>query len=81
MLSDPRTGRSLVTTAQAADEFGCSTANIRRLGSLGRLREWRLSPRVVFYDLEEVRLLAASNRQLRKQRGGRPTSKAAKPKR
>jgi len=65
-------GRTLCTTAQAAKEFGCSTHHIRTLARDGVL--WCLveSPRVVFYDLEEVRKVAKEHKAKRKKRGGRP---------
>lgn len=67
-----KAGRTLCTTAQAAEEFGCSTNHIRKLARAGSL--WTLveSPRVVFYDLREVRRLAKDHQAKRAKRGGRP---------
>lgn len=72
MLADPKTGRKLVTTAAAAEEFGCSPSHIRGLAREGKLTEWRESARIVLYDLEEVRKLAREHKATRKRRGGRP---------
>jgi len=71
MITD-RTGRHLCTTAEAAKEFGCSTHYIRQLARDGVV--WCLveSPRVVFYDLDEIKRLAKEQRAKRKKRGGRP---------
>lgn len=71
MITD-KSGRQLCTTAEAAKEFGCSTHYIRSLAREGVL--WCLveSPRVVFYDLREIRTLAKEQRAKRKKRGGRP---------
>lgn len=71
-IIDKQSGRVLCTTAQAADEFGCSANHIRKLARAGHL--WTLveSPRVVFYDLREVRRLAKEHEAKRAKRGGRP---------
>lgn len=66
------TGRRLCTTAEAAQEFGCSTAHIRGLAKCGVLRQRRESPRVVLYDLDEVKRVAKEHRAKRRKRGGRP---------
>lgn len=71
MITD-KSGRQLCTTAEAAREFGCSTHYIRSLAREGVL--WCLveSPRVVFYDLHEIKKVAREQRAKRKKRGGRP---------
>ncbi len=65
-------GRKLVTTSRAAEEFGCSDAHIRRLARIGKLAQWRESDRVRLYDLDEVKRLAKEHKATRKKRGGRP---------
>jgi hypothetical protein len=72
MLLDSATGRQLVTTAQAAKEFGCSTHYIRMLAREGILWSRVESPRVVLYDHDEIRRLAREKKATRKKRGGRP---------
>jgi len=72
MLLDSQTGRKLITTAQAAKEFGCSTHYIRTLAREGVLWCRVESPRVVFYDLEEIKRVAKDQKAKRKKRGGRP---------
>ena len=72
MLLDSQTGRTLITTAQAAKEWGCSTAYIRSLAREGVVWCRVESPRVVLYDLEEIRRLAKEQKVKRKKRGGRP---------
>jgi hypothetical protein len=67
-----KSGRHLVTTAEAAKEFGCSTAHIRALARDGILWSRVESPRVVFYDLNEIRRIAKEHQAKRKKRGGRP---------
>ncbi len=67
-----KSGRQLCTTAEAAKEFGCSTRHIRTLATEGVLWCRSESPRVVFYDLCQVREVAKQHRQKRKKRGGRP---------
>ena len=71
MITD-KSGRHLCTTHEAAKEYGCSTRYIRSLAREGVV--WCLveSPRVVFYDLDEIRRLAREQRAKRKKRGGRP---------
>lgn len=72
MLLDPKTGRKLVSAADAARIFGCTGTHIRRLGQAGELRRVVESPRLIFYDLEDVKRLAREKAEIRKQRGGRP---------
>jgi hypothetical protein len=67
-----RSGRQLCSTAEAAKEFGCSTNYIRSLARDGILWCKIESPRVVLYDLEEVKRVAREQRAKRKKRGGRP---------
>jgi hypothetical protein len=67
-----KTGRHLCTTAEAAKEFGCRPSYIRTLASKGILWSKVESPRVVFYDLEQVKRVAKENQATRKKRGGRP---------
>jgi hypothetical protein len=67
-----KTGRRLCTTAEAAKEFGCTPNYIRTLASRGVLEALVESPRVVFYDLDEVKKVAKENKATRKKRGGRP---------
>lgn len=72
MLVDDKTGRKLVTTAQAAKEFGCSTHYIRRLAREGLVWCRMESPRVVLYDVDDIRRVAKDQKEKRKKRGGRP---------
>jgi hypothetical protein len=67
-----KSGRQLCTTAEAAKEFGCGPSYIRTLASKGVLWSKVESPRVVFYDLDQVKRVAKENRATRKKRGGRP---------
>lgn len=67
-----RSGRRLCTTAEAAREYGCTTSYIRTLASKKVLDPIVESPRVVFYDLDQVKKVAKENRATRKKRGGRP---------
>ena len=71
MITD-RSGRHLCTTTEAAREYGCGPSYIRTLASKGILWSKVESPRVVFYDLDQVKRVAKENRQTRKKRGGRP---------
>lgn len=72
MLVDPQTGRKLVSAAEAARVFGCSSTHIRRLARSGEVRRRMESVRTVLYDLEDVRRLAKEKAAVRKKRGGRP---------
>ena len=72
MLLDSQTGRKLITTAQAAKEFGCSTHYIRQMARDGILWCRVESPRVVLYDQDEIRKVAKEQQAKRKKRGGRP---------
>lgn len=67
-----RIGRHLCTTTEAAREYGCRPSYIRTLASRGVLWTKVESPRVVFYDLDQVRRVARENKATRKKRGGRP---------
>jgi hypothetical protein len=67
-----KSGRQLCTTTEAAKEFGCGTSYIRTLASKGILWTKVESPRVVLYDLDQVKRVAKENRATRKKRGGRP---------
>lgn len=67
-----KSGRSLCTTAEAAKAFGCSTHYIRQMARRGILWSRVESPRVVFYDLNEIRRIAKDHQAKRKKRGGRP---------
>jgi hypothetical protein len=67
-----RSGRHLCTTAEAAKEFGCSTHHIRSLARDGILWSRVESPRVVLYDLNEIKRVAKEHQAKRKRRGGRP---------
>ncbi len=69
-----KSGRQLCTTAEAAKEFGCSTQHIRSLARDGILWSRVESPRVVLYDLDEIKRIAKEHRAKRKRRGGRPPS-------
>lgn len=71
-IVDNGTGRTLCTTNEAAKEFGCTRNYIRTLASKGILWRKVASPRVVFYDLKQVRRIAKENRAKRSKRGGRP---------
>lgn len=67
-----KSGRQLCTAAEAAREFGCTPNYIRTLASKKVLATVVESPRVVFYDLDQVRKVAKENKATRKKRGGRP---------
>lgn len=71
-VTDPVTGRQLVSATTAARIYGCSTTHLARLGRGEELRRWVESPRRVYYDLEDVKRLAREKAAIRKQRGGRP---------
>jgi hypothetical protein len=71
MITD-KAGRHLCTTAEAAREYGCGPSYIRTLASKGILWSKVESPRVVFYDLDQVKKVAKENRVTRRKRGGRP---------
>lgn len=73
-IIDKESGRTLCTTAQAAQEFGCSTHHIRGLASKGLLWQKVESPRSIFYDLNQVKQLARERRAKRakKKLSGRP---------
>jgi len=71
MITD-KSGRNLCTTTEAAREYGCGPSYIRTLASKGVLWSKVESPRLVFYDLDQVKRVAKENRQTRKKRGGRP---------
>ncbi len=71
MITD-KAGRHLCTTAEAAREYGCGPSYIRTLASKGILWSKVESPRVVFYDLDQVKKVATENRATRRKRGGRP---------
>lgn len=73
-IVEKESGRTLCTTAQAAKEFGCGPSYIRTLASKGILWSKVESPRVVFYDLNQVRRVAKDQRAKRRKRGGRPPS-------
>lgn len=74
LLVDEKTGRKLCSTEKAAAEYGCKPGHIRTLASKGILWQRVESPRVVLYDLDEVRRVAKENRAKRRKRGGRPPS-------
>ena len=67
----------MVGTPVAARIYGVSKSHIRRLGISGELIKVVESPRVVYWDLEQVKALAKEKAAVRKKRGGRPPSKAA----
>ena len=69
-----RQGRSLCTTAEAAKEFGCTTQHIRLLAREKVIWSRVESPRVVLYDLDEIKRIAKEHKAKRKRRGGRPTA-------
>lgn len=71
-IVEKATGRTLCSTATAADVFGCSLSHIRGLARNGVLWSKMESPRVVLYDLEQVRRVAAEHKAKRRKRGGRP---------
>lgn len=73
-IVDKETGRTLCSTTRAAAEYGCQPGHIRTLASKGVLWHKVESPRVVLYDLDEVRRVAKENRAKRRKRGGRPPS-------
>lgn len=71
-ITDPVTGRELVSAEKAASIYGVSMTHIARLGREGRLRRWVESPRRIYYDLADVKRLAKENAAIVKERGGRP---------
>jgi len=71
-ITDPKTGRKLVSATTAARLYGCSTTHLARLGRHEELRRWVESPRRIYYDLEDVKRLAKEKARIRKERGGRP---------
>jgi hypothetical protein len=71
-ITDPKTGRRLVSAATAAKLYGCSVPYLAQLGRAEQLRRWVESPRRIYYDLEDVKRLAKEKAAIRKQRGGRP---------
>lgn len=52
-------GRTVCTTKEAADIYGCTTGRIRQLASSGGLWSRHVSPKTLVFDLEEVRRKAA----------------------
>lgn len=73
-IVDRQTGRTLCSVTRAAAEYGCKPGYIRTLASKGVLWKRVESPRVVLYDLDQVRRIARENRAKRRKRGGRPPS-------
>lgn len=71
-IVEKSSGRTLCTTQMAADVFGCTASHIRGLARSGVLWCQVESPRVVLYDLNEVKQLAKKHRTTRRKRGGRP---------
>ena len=64
-IIDTETGRKLCTTAEAAQEFGCSTHHIRGLAAKGILWQTMKGPRVFMYDIDEVKRVAKERRAKR----------------
>ena len=71
-IVEKSTGRTLCSTSKAAEVFGCSLSHIRGLARSGVLWCQVESPRVVLYDLDEVRRVAKEHKAKRRKRGGRP---------
>lgn len=71
-IVEKSTGRTLCTTSKAAEVYGCSLAHIRNMASRGVLWCQVESPRVVFYDLDQVKMMAKEQKAKRRKRGGRP---------
>lgn len=55
MLPTPRaSARRLTDLASAADYAGCSTKTLRRYIAAGRLTAYRLGPRLIRVDLDQL---------------------------
>jgi len=72
MVIHPKTGKKLVTAAEAAGIFQCDPSYIRKLCISGELTRLEESPRRVYYFLDQVERLNKEKSRARKQRGGRP---------
>ena len=60
----------ICTTDRAAEVLGVSRSRVRQMAKDGRLRSWRVSDRIVFFDLREVERLALVPRKTGRPRGG-----------
>jgi excisionase family DNA binding protein len=54
MSSIPRTERELVSPAQLAELYGCSTKTVLRHIASGKLKAHKLGPRIIRIDLAEA---------------------------
>ena len=72
MVIHPKSGKKLVSPAEAAKIYGCGPSNLRMLAKAGELRRVVESERRVYFYLEEVEALAKRKAATRKKRGGRP---------
>jgi hypothetical protein len=77
MVIHPRSGRFLLTPAEASRKFSCSDSYLRKLFANGELTRVEESPRRVFYFLDELDAVMSEKDKLRKERGGRPRSGSA----
>ena len=77
MVIHPKSGKKLVSVAEAAEMFSITGGYIRKLWTEGQLSRVEESPRRVFYFLDELADVMAEKERLRKKRGGRPRSGAA----
>lgn len=68
----PKTGKPLVTAAEAAAIYGCTPTQIARLARAGQLQRFPRSDRQNYYDPDEVRRRARENAEVLRERGGRP---------
>jgi predicted site-specific integrase-resolvase len=72
MVIDPKTGKKLVTPAEACEVYGCSPSNLRMLAKAGELSRVVESERRIYYFLDEIQKISKRKAATRKKRGGRP---------
>lgn len=72
VIRHPETGELLLSPEEAAELYGCSKANLRKLYQAGEIHRWEDSPRRVYYFPDEVKKLSLAKAEARKKRGGRP---------
>lgn len=54
VTTTPAESRRLVVTREAAKVLECGMSNLRWLAKTGRLNAWRLGPRTIAFDLDEL---------------------------
>lgn len=54
VATTPAEPRRLIVTREAAKVLECGMSNLRWLAKTGKLKTWRLGPRSIAFDLEEV---------------------------